>query len=123
MLDINLRGFCMSKHSLAFKLSVVEFYEKGERGARKVGRHFGAASMPTSTGRLQFVDEHTHTVWSDYIFRQLTGDSGAGATLGDFKSRVFGIGPQIGYKFEANDTTDGYVNLKGYCEFGAENRG
>jgi transposase len=30
----------MSKHSLAFKLSVVEFYEKDERGAREVGAHF-----------------------------------------------------------------------------------
>ncbi|MGO8658429.1 helix-turn-helix domain-containing protein, partial [Rhizobium ruizarguesonis] len=39
-MDINLRGFCMSKHSLAFKLSVVEFYEKGERNAREVGTHF-----------------------------------------------------------------------------------
>lgn len=40
----------------------------------------------------------------------------------DFKSRVFGIGPQVGYKFEASDTTEGYVNLKGYYEFGAKNR-
>nr|WP_280949787.1 IS3 family transposase [Rhizobium miluonense] len=31
----------MSKHSLAFKLSVVEFYEKGERSCREVGAHFG----------------------------------------------------------------------------------
>ncbi|RWX25833.1 transposase, partial [Rhizobium leguminosarum] len=30
----------MSNHSLAFKLSVVEFYEKGERSAREVGAHF-----------------------------------------------------------------------------------
>lgn len=70
----------------------------------------------------QFISEHTHIGLVGYAFQQLTGDSGAGATLGDFKSRVFGIGPQIGYKFEANDTTDGYVNLKGYYEFGAQNR-
>jgi transposase len=31
----------MSKHDEAFKRSVVEFYQKGERGAREVGRHFG----------------------------------------------------------------------------------
>ena len=31
----------MSKHSVAFKLSVVEFYRKGERSAREVGAHFG----------------------------------------------------------------------------------
>ncbi|MFA1625037.1 transporter [Rhizobium mongolense] len=56
--------------------------------------------MPTSTGQPQFLDEHTHIGLVGYAFRQLTGDSRAGATLGDFKSRVFGIGPQIGYIFE-----------------------
>jgi hypothetical protein len=29
----------------------------------------------------------------------LTADSGAGAKLGDFKGRVAGIGPQIGFLF------------------------
>ncbi|MFQ6186217.1 transporter [Sinorhizobium meliloti] len=70
----------------------------------------------------QFVSEQVHVGVVGYAFHQLTGDSGEGATLGDFRSRVFGIGPQIGYKFEASDTTDGYVNLKGYYEFGAKNR-
>ena len=28
-----------------------------------------------------------------YYYKQLTGDSGSGATLGDFKSESFGIGP------------------------------
>jgi hypothetical protein len=32
-----------------------------------------------------------------YIYNQITGDSGLGARLGDFKSRVAGIGPQIGF--------------------------
>jgi hypothetical protein len=70
----------------------------------------------------QFLNEHVHVGVVGYAFQQLTGDSGEGATLGDFKSRVFGVGPQIGYKFQASDTTDGYVNLKGYYEFGAKNR-
>ena len=38
-----------------------------------------------------------------YFYQQITGDSGPGATLGDFKSRVAGIGPQIGYLFPAGD--------------------
>jgi hypothetical protein len=42
--------------------------------------------------------------------------------LGDFESRVFGVGPQVGYKFNVDKSTDGYVNLKGYYEFGAKNR-
>jgi hypothetical protein len=56
-----------------------------------------------------------------YAYQQLSGDSGAGATLGAFKSRVFGIGPQAGYFFPVGKEK-GYVNLKGYWEFGAENR-
>ncbi len=70
----------------------------------------------------QFFNEHLHAGLVGYAFQQLTGDSGEGASLGDFKSRVFGIGPQIGYKFDVNDTTAGYVNLKGFYEFGAKNR-
>jgi hypothetical protein len=57
----------------------------------------------------------------DYAYQQLSGDSGAGAALGAFKSRVFAIGPQVGYFFPV-DKEKGYVNLKGYWEFAAENR-
>ena len=56
-----------------------------------------------------------------YAYQQLTADSGAGATLGDFKSRILAIGPQIGYLFPVGDM-QGYLNLKGYKEFDAENR-
>jgi hypothetical protein len=56
-----------------------------------------------------------------YAYQQLTADSGTGATLGDFKSRVFAIGPQIGYLFPVGDM-QGYLNLKGYKEFDAEHR-
>lgn len=70
----------------------------------------------------QFLNEHLHLGVVGYAYQQLSGDSGEGAMLGPFESRVFGIGPQIGYKFDANDKTAGYVNLKGYYEFGAKNR-
>lgn len=53
-----------------------------------------------------------------YFYNQLTGDSGAGATLGDFKSRVSAIGPQAGWFLQDN----WYLNVKGYQEFGARNR-
>jgi hypothetical protein len=56
-----------------------------------------------------------------YFYRQLTGDSGTGAVLGDFKSRVSGIGPQVGYFFPVGKEK-GYLNLKGYYEFNASNR-
>jgi hypothetical protein len=32
-----------------------------------------------------------------FYFEQVTGDSGAGAVLGDFKGRTAGIGPVLGY--------------------------
>ncbi len=70
----------------------------------------------------QFLNDQLHVGLVGYAFQQLSGDSGAGAVLGDFKSRVFGVGPQIGYKFDVSDTTAGYVNLKGFYEFGAKNR-
>jgi hypothetical protein len=57
-----------------------------------------------------------------YLFQQITGDSGPGATLGDFKGRVVGIGPQIGFIFPAFAGYQGYLNFKAYKEFWAENR-
>jgi hypothetical protein len=35
---------------------------------------------------------------------------------------VFAIGPQVGFIFPAWEGYQGYVNVKGYKEFGAENR-
>ena len=56
-----------------------------------------------------------------YLYYQLTGDSGAGAKLGAFESKVAAIGPQAGYSF----TMGGLplvANVRGYWEFWAENR-
>jgi hypothetical protein len=72
-------------------------------------------------GASQFLSEHWHVGLVGYVYYQLTGDSGSGARLGDFKSRVAGIGPQVGHFFEVWDRK-WYVNLKGYYEFAADNR-
>jgi len=69
----------------------------------------------------QFLSEQTHVGLVGYFYQQLSGDSGAGATLGDFKSRVYAIGPQVGYFFPVG-ARKWYVNLKGYYEFEARNR-
>ena len=69
----------------------------------------------------QFLNEQTHVGVVGYFFRQLTGDSGAGATLGAFKSRIAGIGPELGYFFPVGKEK-GYVNVKAYWEFGEQNR-
>lgn len=57
-----------------------------------------------------------------YVYDQVTGDSGSGDRVGSFESRVFGVGPQVGYLFPITDKYQGYVNVKGYGEFGAQNR-
>jgi hypothetical protein len=57
-----------------------------------------------------------------YYFQQVTDDFGAPAALGGFRSRIAGIGPQIGYLFPMGDKFQGYLNLKGYKEFAAQNR-
>lgn len=72
-------------------------------------------------GWSKFVSKQVHVGLVGYAYQQITGDSGSGATLGDFKSRVFGLGPQIGVLFPVGDM-QGYTNLKGYKEFGAEHR-
>lgn len=69
----------------------------------------------------QFLSPQIHVGAVAYAYQQLTNDSGANALLGGFKSRVFGVGPQIGYIFPVGDK-QGYLNLKGFKEFGAENR-
>jgi hypothetical protein len=69
----------------------------------------------------QFLNEQLHVGVVGYFYYQLTGDSGSGATLGDFKSKVAAVGPQAGYFFPIGKSK-GYVNLKGYWEFGAQNR-
>jgi hypothetical protein len=56
-----------------------------------------------------------------YYFQQVSDDFGAPASLGGFRSRVAGAGPQIGYIFPIGDM-QGYINLKGYKEFAAQNR-
>jgi len=72
-------------------------------------------------GASQFLSKQLFIGLVGYAYQQVTGDSGAGDRVGDFKSRVFGVGPQLGYIFPVGDH-QGYLNLKGYKEFGAENR-
>jgi hypothetical protein len=56
-----------------------------------------------------------------YAYQQITDDSGQNPILGGFRSRVFGVGPQIGYNFPVGDM-QGFLGLRGYGEFGAANR-
>jgi hypothetical protein len=62
-----------------------------------------------------YVGDKVHVGAVGYVFNQLTGDSGAGARLGEFKSRVAGVGPQIGFFFPVADR-QGYLNFRVRCQ-------
>jgi hypothetical protein len=68
-----------------------------------------------------YLSDTMHIGAVGYVYNQLTGDSGPGARLGEFKSRVAGIGPQIGFFFPFAGQ-QGYLNLRGYYEFDASHR-
>lgn len=69
----------------------------------------------------QFLSEQWHVGLVGYLYQQVSGDSGAGALLGDFKSRIYAVGPQVGYFFPVGGS-QWYLNLKGFYEFDAKNR-
>jgi hypothetical protein len=113
-----------------FSLPVVWLHVSADAGAQKnfiVGGNL-TAGIDAKADLLFFFPTFTfrEPVWGaqaafGLAYQQLSGDSGAGAALGAFKSRVFAIGPQVGYFFPV-DKEKGYVNPKGYWEFAAENR-
>jgi hypothetical protein len=72
-------------------------------------------------GASQFLTKQLQVGLVGYFYEQLTGDSGCAPVLCPFKSRVIGVGPQIGYIFPVAGM-QGYVNLKGYGEFDHDDR-
>jgi hypothetical protein len=72
-------------------------------------------------GLSKFVSKQLQIGLVGYYFQQLTADSGCAPILCPFKSRVAGLGPQVGYLFPVGGM-QGYLNLKGYKEFDAEDR-
>ena len=72
-------------------------------------------------GMSKFLTKQVFVGLVGYEYQQITSDFGQRPILGDFESRVTGIGPQIGYIFPIGDK-QGYLNLKGYGEFNAANR-
>jgi hypothetical protein len=76
----------------------------------------------TDWGASKFLTKQLFVGAVGYFYNQLTGDSGSGDRVGPFKSRVIGVGPQLGYLFPAGEHTQGYLNLKGYKEFDEAHR-
>lgn len=72
-------------------------------------------------GASQFLSKQVFVGLVGYAYQQITDDFGQPPSFGGFRSRVLGVGPQIGFLFPVGDM-QGYLNLKGYGEFAAENR-
>lgn len=72
-------------------------------------------------GASHFVTKQLQIGAVGYAYQQISCDSGAGDRLGCFESRVLGAGGQVGYIIPMGKL-QGYLNLKAYKEFAAENR-
>src|SRR5882724_8990322 len=72
-------------------------------------------------GVSQFLSKQVFVGFVGYAYQQITDDFGQPPILGGFRSRVLGIGPQLGYIFPAGDM-QGFLGVKGYGEFDAANR-
>jgi hypothetical protein len=70
---------------------------------------------------MQHVSEAFAFGLAGYHFQQVTGDSGAGATLGSFKGRVTALGPNVVYNFKLGATPVA-TQLSWYHEFNVKNR-
>jgi hypothetical protein len=79
-------------------------------------------SISTWTGGAsQFLSKQFFVGLVGYAYDQVSADSGAGDRVGAFESRVFSVGPQLGYIFPVAGK-QGFLGLKSYFEFGAKNR-
>jgi hypothetical protein len=72
-------------------------------------------------GASQWLSKQFFFGATGYFYDQLSADSGSLAILGPFKSRVIGVGPQLGYLLPVGDM-QGFLGLKGYYEFDSHDR-
>jgi hypothetical protein len=72
-------------------------------------------------GVSHFMSKQVFVGFVGYAYQQITDDFGQPAVLGGFRSRIFGIGPQLGYIFPIGDN-QAFLGVKGYGELDAANR-
>ena len=72
-------------------------------------------------GASQFLSKQFFVGAVGYLYNQISCDSGSGDSVSCFQSRVAGIGPQVGFIFSVGNM-HGYLGVKGYWEFAAQNR-
>jgi Putative MetA-pathway of phenol degradation len=90
------------------------------------GRHCLAAATQYQNGvdlhfdwgASQFLTKQVQVGLVGYVYKEIGCDSGSGDRVGCFQSQVFGVGPQFGYIFPLSQGLQGYINVKGYGEFG-----
>jgi hypothetical protein len=70
----------------------------------------------------QFLTKQVQVGVVGYVYKEVGCDSGSGDRVGCFQSQVVGAGPQLGFIIPLSATTQGYLNLKSYWEFAAQNR-
>jgi len=73
-------------------------------------------------GASQFLTKQFQVGVVGYIYDEVGCDSGSGDRVGCFQSRVFGVGPQVGFIIPISAATQGYLNIKGFREFNNANR-
>ena len=69
-------------------------------------------------GASQFITKQVQVGLVGYAYKEIGCDGGSGDRVGCFQSQVFGVGPQFGYVFPLSEGLQGYINVKGYGEFG-----
>jgi hypothetical protein len=72
-------------------------------------------------GASQFLSKQFFVGLVGYAYDQVSPDGGSGDLVGAFESRVFSVGPQLGYIFPIAGK-QGFLGLKSYFEFDAKNR-
>jgi hypothetical protein len=72
-------------------------------------------------GASQFLSKQFFVGLVGYAYDQVSADSGTGDLVGSFESRVFSVGPQLGYIFPIAGK-QGFLGVKSYFEFEAKNR-
>jgi hypothetical protein len=72
-------------------------------------------------GATHFFSKQAFVGLVGYAYQQITDDFGQSPILGGFRSRVLGVGPEVGYIFPVGGT-QGFLSLKAYGEFDASNR-
>jgi hypothetical protein len=102
-------------HELSAVAGMTYNFENPDTGYRS------GADFHLDWGASQFLSEHLQVGAVGYLYDQISGDTGGNPKLGDFKSRVAAVGPQIGYVFPIGKL-QGYMNVKGYWEFASQNR-